>query len=228
MRCCSKSQRPSRAREAAHAWRDVLWDREANMARPSRCAPLALRSVKLLLLGVFSLILVLLGTPLPMHAAQPSEYELKAAILFKITKFVTWPKPEKPQEVFRMGLLGEDPFDTLLDTVVEGKEVNGKAIQVCRARSPEDLSDCQLVFVARSEKDRLDSILATFSGKEILTVGDTEGLARQGLMINLTLHERKISFEINPDAVEKTHLKISSQLLGLATIVKTATGKEGQ
>jgi hypothetical protein len=52
-----------------------------------------------------------------------------------------------------------------------------------------------------------------------LTVGETEGFAVQGGIINLTVEEDKVHFEINPVAAERAGLKISSKLLSMAKIV---------
>jgi hypothetical protein len=53
----------------------------------------------------------------------------------------------------------------------------------------------------------------------VLTVGDTDGFAQRGGAINFTLQARKVRFEINPAAAEQAGLKMSSQLLKLATLV---------
>jgi hypothetical protein len=57
------------------------------------------------------------------------------------------------------------------------------------------------------------------SARGILTVGDTDGFASQGGAINFTLQARRVRFEINPTAAEQARLKMSSQLLKLATLV---------
>jgi hypothetical protein len=45
-------------------------------------------------------------------------------------------------------------------------------------------------------------------------------------MINFVMVDNRVSFEINVEAAEKARLKISSQLLRLARIVKAGSGKE--
>jgi hypothetical protein len=46
-------------------------------------------------------------------------------------------------------------------------------------------------------------------------------------MINFFMSGNKVSFEINVDAVDHSGLKMSSQLLKLAKIVKGRTGRRG-
>jgi hypothetical protein len=52
-----------------------------------------------------------------------------------------------------------------------------------------------------------------------LTVGETEGFAAMGGVINLTVEQSGIHFEINRLAADRAHLRISSQLLSLAKLV---------
>ena len=51
-------------------------------------------------------------------------------------------------------------------------------------------------------------------------VGEIEGFAVQGGIVNLTVEENKLHFEVNPRAAERACLKISSKLLSMAKIVK--------
>ena len=69
-------------------------------------------------------------------------------------------------------------------------------------------------------------ILQHVQGRPILTVGDSEGFCEAGGVINLVRKERHVQFQINSDAARRAGLKISSQLLKLATIVRD-TEEEG-
>jgi len=53
-----------------------------------------------------------------------------------------------------------------------------------------------------------------------LTVGETEGFAVLGGIINLTVEGNKVHFEINRLAADRAGQKISSKLLSIAKIVK--------
>jgi len=61
----------------------------------------------------------------------------------------------------------------------------------------------------------------------VLTVSDGERLAEQGAMINLRLRGQKVGFDINLAAVDGAGLKLSSQLLKLARIVRVPNPVEG-
>jgi hypothetical protein len=55
----------------------------------------------------------------------------------------------------------------------------------------------------------------------ILSVGETDGFATDGGVINFKLDDGRVRFEINVDAAEREQLHISSKLLSLAQIVRS-------
>jgi hypothetical protein len=90
---------------------------------------------------------------------------------------------------------------------------------VRRITGVEDAGRCQIVYVGRSERDQARNILKGIKAG-ILTIGDMNQFTSSGGIINFVIVENRVSFEINIDAAERSGLKISSQLLKLAKIVK--------
>jgi hypothetical protein len=81
-----------------------------------------------------------------------------------------------------------------------------------------------VVFVSSSEQKRLRSILQDLKASEALTVGDTEGFASVGGIVNFKLDGGMVRFQINVEAAKEKNLRISSKLLSLAQIVKGNDG----
>jgi hypothetical protein len=148
---------------------------------------------------------------------KPGEYQVKAAFLYNIAKFVQWSGMEA-DEFLTLGILGEDPFSGTLDGL-EGKVVQGKKLLIQRFRSYRELRKIHMLFISPKEKENLSQILQAVKGSEVLLVGDTEGFAQKGVCINFYLEQQKVRFEINVDAARRAGLKISSNLLKLAKIV---------
>ncbi len=149
------------------------------------------------------------------------EYAVKAAFLFNFTKFVEWPPAAYADErsPLKICVLGDDPFGKALQGV-KGEEVGGRRLDLAHLDNDNHLEACHVLFVSRSERDRLPRILADLHGAPVLTVGDTPGFTDQGGMINFVLEGSKVRFDINQDAAERAGLKISSRLLALAKHVK--------
>jgi hypothetical protein len=162
------------------------------------------------------------------RAEAPSrEYQAKAAILFQVTQFAEWPAEAfgDAESPFLIGVLGDDPFGPLLDQAVKGQRQKGHPLEVRRYKTPETLEGCHLLFVCRSEKDRLQEILKRLEAPaarrwSTLTAGEEPVFAEQGGVLQIGIQERKIHLQINVDAAARAKLRISSQLLRLATIVR--------
>jgi YfiR/HmsC-like len=164
-----------------------------------------------------SVLILLLLLVLP-AGAQELEYPLKAAFLFNFVKFVEWPADAFAGERSPLAICvyGTDPFGDTLDNVVRGETVGERGLIVQRPDALEDLRDCHVLFVSRSERSRLPEVLSRVQGAPVLTVGDTDGFLKAGGVINFVLEENKVRFQINPEAAERSQLKISSKLLRLA------------
>jgi hypothetical protein len=157
----------------------------------------------------------LLVSAAPAAAAdRAGEYQVKAAFLRNLTRFV-----ERPVRAatWTICVVGDDPFGAALDGIA-GDAGGGITIAIRRLRGRE-LDDCVVVFVSGSEADRLSSVLGAVKGAPVLTVGDTEGFAARGVILNFFVEESRVKFEVNVDAAKRARLTISSRLLGLARIV---------
>lgn len=150
--------------------------------------------------------------------AQP-EYAIKARFLLQFPEFVAWP-PESglgdPAKPFVILVLGASPFEGYLDTVAAGRKVKGHPVKVVYATDHARLDDCHMVFLCASEGGRLKEVLAHIGPRAVLTVADTEGLDRKGVMINLTVENSLPRFNINLGTARYSGLGISAQLLSLA------------
>jgi hypothetical protein len=179
-------------------------------------------------LGALALAVAWLAAP-GVARSQAEESQILAAFLYNFAKFVEWPDEafSSAESPLRIGVLGEDPFDSALETTIDGKTADGRPIEFERAENAEALNDCHIVFISRSERERIDQVVQVFHDASVLTVGDTEGFAHRGVVINLVEKKKKIAFEINLSKAHEADLKVSSRLLGLATIVGEPTEQEG-
>jgi YfiR/HmsC-like len=159
-------------------------------------------------------------------AAQSSvipEYRVKATFLFQFTQFVDWPRDafSNPQTPLVIGILGEDPFGSFLDETVRDERANGHPLAVERYRKLDDLKNCHVLFVSRSEATRITDVVAALKGRSTLIVGDLNGFADRGGMIQFVTEESKIHLRINLAAAKAANLTISSKLLRPATIINS-------
>jgi hypothetical protein len=167
-------------------------------------------------------LLLIMGSLTEVGRAQVAdEYEVKAAFLYNFTKFVEWPAAAAPSTTFVICILGDDPFESVIDRLTVGKTVNGRALQVRRLKEPDDArQQCQIVFVGASDKSRATKLIETTRGTPVLTVGESRDFVRMGGLFFLSTETGRVSVVISGTATQAAGLKVSAKLMTLATIFK--------
>ena len=155
------------------------------------------------------------------QALLDREQQIKAGFLYNFVKFVDWPAEvlRETSDTISICVLSDDPAYEALETI-EGKTVKGRRLAVRRVDTVKDLESCHVAFFGPAEEKRLPQIMRSLQGFSVLTVGDIGRFAQSGGIINLFVEKNKVRFEINVDRAERARLKLGSQLLSLAKVVK--------
>lgn len=174
------------------------------------------------------MILLLGGLGTPMRgAAQPAGATAEAASLMAtyLTHFVgftAWPDAVRAQITagdgpgFVVGVLGTDPFGDRLDEAFRGKRFATRPVLVRRLKTEQEMRDCQLLFISRSEAGRVRTLLEALQDWPILTVSDIPGFVGVGGHVGFHEERSKMHFDINLEGTRRSGLTMSSQLLKLA------------
>jgi len=153
----------------------------------------------------------------PAVAGASSEYILKAAILYNFTLFTEWPSTVRG-DTLNVCVYGRDPFDKTIDALT-GKAVGERHIAVQRRDAGDSLADCHVLFISPAAIQNLPSVLQQLNEAPVLTVADSPGATKQGVILNMVVVKDKVQFEANLHAARAARLTISSKLLRLATDV---------
>lgn len=144
----------------------------------------------------------------------PSEYAVKATLAYKLPQFIEW-----PAKVFAnrnapivIGVLGDNPFEGYLDNLVKSERVDGHPLAVRYCKTVEEAQTCHLLFIARSETPRLESIFTQLRGRPVLTIGDSDAFIRAGGMMRFMLESGKVRMGINLEEIKASGITISSKL----------------
>jgi hypothetical protein len=144
------------------------------------------------------------------------EYRLKAAFLYNFALFTQW--PADVGSTLNLCVYGRDPFGEEINAL-QGKPVGDRRMAVHRVSRVDELTGCQVVFIADAASGGLSRVLSALRGATVLTVADAPGAAQQGVALNMNVVADKITFEANLTAAREANLKLSSRLLSLATEV---------
>ena len=155
---------------------------------------------------------------LRVSAQQGLEYEVKAAYLYNIIDFVTWPSSAfaNASDPIRVCIVGADPFGAVLDRTMAGPGPDKRAIVVERVRDENGVANCSLIFVPRASAARADAVIRSAAARPMLTVGDTPEFLDKGGMLAFAVDGGRVRFDVNPSAAAAKGLGLSSRLLRVA------------
>lgn len=146
-----------------------------------------------------------------------SAKEIEAAFLVQFSKYVTWPESvfSGPDTPIVVGILGRDPFGSVLDQIALKSRVNGRTVEVRRFDGLNSVKESHILFVASSQTGRMDKIMDAIGCTPVLLVGESKDFLRFGI-INFVMVDNKIRFNISRENCQKAGLKLSSKLLQVA------------
>jgi hypothetical protein len=145
------------------------------------------------------------------------ERAVKAAFVFNLTKYVEWPQPN--QELI-VGINDDSPTAETLKKVLDGRNSESRPIRVLLFPSDAQLEQCNILYVGHSSPKKWRALLERVRKKSILTVGDSDSFAQDGGIVGLVTTGDHVQIQVNLVAAAEAHLKISSRLLNLSTIVQ--------
>lgn len=151
-------------------------------------------------------------------ASDVPEYQVKAAMLYNVAKFVEWPAAPTDSSM-QFCVYGKNPFGGALDSL-RGKVVHGRKLNVRQISRIDEIGACQILFISSSERRYLPEILDRGELQGVLTISDLERFANIGGIVGFVEVDGKIKLEVNLEAAQKAKIKISSQLLKLVRIVR--------
>jgi hypothetical protein len=156
--------------------------------------------------------------------SQSRESLVKAGYIEKFTHFVQWPEKtgnNDPANEFILAVIGKNTFGKDLEELFSKTKIKDNQVRIKYITKVEEIKDCMILFISGSEKNNLDKILEYTTGKSILTISDSKGFGKNGVIINMFSEGDYIKYEVNRNTLEKSGLKINSLLLNHAVIISS-------
>ncbi|MER2539662.1 MAG: YfiR family protein [Azonexus sp.] len=161
----------------------------------------------------FAVLLLLAMPGVNSHAQVNSEPQLKAAFLVNFLKYIEWPASNASTTT--ICLFGRDTLGPYL-TSYEGRTIVGRELRIRRINGPDQVAECQILFVPDTEDARFGAVLRWVENLPVLTVSDADVFTRQGGAIALVRADGRLQFDINVDVLGRAGLKPHSQMMRLA------------
>lgn len=146
--------------------------------------------------------------------------------------FIQWPEGSPVKNKSRpivLGVIGENPFlekqkgedapkNWIEDIYVQQEhKIKSKPVEVRYVSDIDEIRECNILFISKSEKKVLPEILAAARENNVLTFSDTDGFAKKGVHFNFVLKSGTVRYEINETTMLEAGLDFKYHLLKYAT-----------
>ena len=146
-------------------------------------------------------------------------YSVKAGFLFNFAKFTEWPTLPSTAPIL-MCVVGDERIAAALAETVREQKISDHSLDVSRPQDSATWRTCHVLFLAEAELRRSPVGLDAVRSVQVLTVSDGKDFSQAGGIIEFYLEGGKMRFAINVDAADRSGVRLSSRLLGLAKIIR--------
>jgi hypothetical protein len=170
-----------------------------------------------------AVLFVLLAIAGRVQAQAPAdEAQVKAAFVYNFLKFVEWPEnsARRADDPLVVAIIGEGSTADAVAAFLVTKRVGERPVVVRHLAWDQPLVGVQAAFVSEGDVKKLRRVFDAAAAAAVLSIGESNAFASRGGVIGLLVEERKVRFDIDTDAAEAAHLRISSKLLALGRVVR--------
>lgn len=171
-------------------------------------------------------LVAMMGWSPAQSSGEMREYQKKAEFIASFTRFIEWPERKftQPDSPFVIGVYGADSISALLQEALQDRQIKGRPVVVRHLQNKEELHACHVLFVSRSERDRLGPILGEVRRENVVTVGECDNFLLKGGVINFVNAGGAVRFQVSIEAANREKLTVSSKLLQLSLPATTGLG----
>jgi hypothetical protein len=153
------------------------------------------------------------------QSPELAEARAKVILVEKLVRFVDWPTDSGPAErPFILGVVGRTPFGDELDEYFKRRTLKNRPVRIRYFKDAADLEACDLLFICASERDRLPALLARTRQRPILTLSESQGFTKAGVMVGMIREGDHIGFELNLGRAKESGFRFTPGFTQLAKI----------
>lgn len=156
-----------------------------------------------------------------------AEKQVRAQFVYNFANFVEWPADAfgDADAPIKVCLLGEVFFAPYLYSY-HGSLIGERPLSVTKADTLDEIrAGCHILYVGHDERVRLPTFWKEISYIYVLSIGEREGFADKGGIINILRTRDRVQFDVNIENALLNGLFLDSDLLALARTIKRNTSK---
>ena len=150
-------------------------------------------------------------------SSQRMEYAVKAAYIFNLLPFTTWPPAafQSATAPLTICVAQPNPFGDVLRQTFQNEHVGTHPVVVTPVASAAAIRDCHVLFIgAKADSD--GALEHAASTGPVLTIGEAQQFAERGGMITFVMEYGRVRIDVSRSAAERVHIQFSSKILQVA------------
>ncbi len=153
-------------------------------------------------------------TTINIHA-QTDVNNAQAIFIYNFLSHFKWPD-NAVHENYIIGVIGKTPTSDYLKKYTAARKVGGKGVEIKELKSPNEATNCQILFITNTKAEELAKIEATLQNSNCLIISETPGAIDKGAAVDFRIADGKLRYKINQTNVDSHNLFVSKQLLSMS------------
>ena len=149
-------------------------------------------------------------------AEKAAEYELKSAYIFNFLNFVDF--QQKKSKTIVLCVIGQqlsEHFDPMA-----GQPIGEKTLKILYLEEKDSSFFCDALFVPAYASTNIGSYVSKEQPTSMLTIGETQGFAKEWGVVEFFLEDKSLRFRINVARAEASGLRFRASLLKRADLIE--------
>jgi len=156
------------------------------------------------------------------YAQEVKKNDMMVIYIHKFTDYVDWSSNSDfyDSNQFTITFFGKTSLENKLESYLKTQKINNKKIKIYQVFEVDNIQRPEILFISDIAEEQLVEILEYTKNKPILTISESKGFGKKGVLINFFTFQNTLRFEINKNGVEKANIKMNSYLYRVAKIIE--------
>lgn len=169
-------------------------------------------------LALFAMLTLLSGLLPAAHGQVIQQDRIEAAITLQLLTFTEWTEGNS-DGIITIGVLENESLFREIQSLLTNDRYKGKfAARLLNFNSPNSSYDTlDALFFSEPNPQEIARTIRRLENEPIVLIASFEGFLEIDGMVNLTIHQKRLRFEINIKNAEERGIKFRAKLLRIAT-----------
>ncbi len=139
-------------------------------------------------------------------------------MIYNFAAHTKWPVGTSTKE-FRIGIIGSSPVESELRKLARARTIKGLPMTVVHYNSAAEVSDCNMVFVAKEKTSVLPELYKNAESKHMMIISENKEASKQHFVFNFVYVAGRTRYQLNSANASKCGLKVEGSIINMAILI---------